>query len=227
MPFAAACLLPSAPALLPELTGTEVPEVGPLRAAVRDAVAGLVASCTSVVVATTSVPGSLDGFGRPVPLLRAPSGSWTEDLASRLCDLAAGEPYPVHPRVLPSGVDQVPGWLAAEEAGPRFDDHGGTGLLVLADGSTTRGRRAPGGDDPRGALVDEELAAALFAGRPPVLDADVLTATGCTGAPGVGVLAALVARAPDRCAVAYAAAPLGVGYLVARWDSRADVRVPT
>ena len=218
MPFAAACLVPPAPALLPELTGSHVPEVEPLRQAVREAVAWLLARSAAVVVATTAAPGSLDGFGRPVPLLREPSGSWTHDLGSLLCDRVMGAPYALRTEVLPLGVEQVESWLDVQD-NRRAGGSTAPGLLVLADGSTTRGRRAPLGDDPRGSLVDEELRSALAAGRPPVLEDDVVTVTGCTGGPGVAVLAALAARTRQRCTVPYADAPLGVGYLVARWGT--------
>lgn len=213
MSFAAACLVPAAPALLPELTGDDVPQLARCRAAVRSALLGLLGSCSDVLVAAVPAPGSLDGFGRTVPSQRAPSGSWPHDLGARLLDTAAERTVCLRSTDLPATIHGAAAWLTVHAP----TGQSGTGLLVLADGSTTRGLRAPGGDDPRGADVDDELLAALRAGRAPVLDDERTAAVGCTGAPGVAVLAALAARTAVAAEVRYTNAPLGVGYLVAAW----------
>ena len=214
MPLDVVCLVPAAPLLLPRLTGGDVPEVAAVRAAVAVATAALT-GLDEVVVVAEHVPGTLAGFGAPVrdggsaPADAAPASgvgrgrpaSWPHELADALLDAAGARGVRRH-----LGWDEAPADLPARlEASDRH-----VGLLLLADGSRTRGPRAPGGDDPRGEAVDVELAAALREGRPARTRDDV--AVGATAAPAVALLAA----APGGpTTVLHDGAPLGVCYLVA------------
>lgn len=95
-------------------------------------------------------------------------------------------------------------------------------LLVIADGSACHGDDAPGRRDDRSAPFDATLAAALANGDPAALTracADrALVADLLANVDPLEVLARLTAdRCPVTAEVLFAAAPLGVGYLVASW----------
>ncbi len=213
MPVDVACLVPSAPLLLPRLTGDRVAtETSAVREAV-DAALGALAGLDRLVVVAPAVTGTLDGFGgrasarppRDVP----PEGSWPHQLAA---ELLAGLP----------GLPPVTAWADAPGAGLDLEALSGsplrTGLLLLADGSRTRGPRAPGGEDVRGDVVDAELEAALREQR--TAEVPEAAAVGATAGPAVALLAALARRersagGTPRTQVLLAAAPAGVGYLVA------------
>jgi hypothetical protein len=228
VPVRVACLVPAAPALLPALTGPDLPEVAPVRAAVTHALEHLV-GLDLVVVVAPHVTGTLAGFGAPDPEsaadrdgTAAPDGagrwdgstrddpvqpSWPHELAAELLATVPGVPAErlrwSWDDLAPQG-DQRPGDLQALP--------GAVGVLLLADGSRTRGLRAPGGDDPRGAVVDAELLAALREARSPTVpDA---AAVGATAGPAIRLLS-LLGDAGSTTEVLYADAPLGVGYLVA------------
>lgn len=220
MPVRVACLVPAAPVLLPALTGTDVPEVAAVRAAVTHALERLV-GLDLVVVIAPHVAGTLAGFGAPagaadpdghLRTVRPTRGdpaqpSWPHELAAELLAAVPGVPAE---RLWWSWDDVAP------DEGYRLDElralPGAVGLLLLADGSRTRGPRAPGGDDPRGAVVDAELVDALREARSP--DAPDAAAVGATAGPAVTLLS-LLADAPSPTEVLHADAPLGVGYLVA------------
>lgn len=95
-------------------------------------------------------------------------------------------------------------------------------LLVIADGAACHGDHAPGRRDDRAADFDSALAAALAAGDPAALavacgDRNLARELLATVDP-LAVLARLTRSRPPRAAtMSYAAAPLGVGYLVAAW----------
>ena len=104
---------------------------------------------------------------------------------------------------------------------------GRTASLLLADGSLTRGARAPGGEDPRGAAVDAELAAALRERRAAhVPDAD---AVGAAAGPRSPCWPAWPRARPPAgpTQVLHDEAPLGVGYLVAVLGGAPPVRTVT
>lgn len=212
MPVVVACLVPAAPLLLPALTGPRVPEVDEVRSAVARALARL-AGLDRVVVVAQALRGSLAGFGAPAGGTPAgwsgaggyqeglpEGGSWPHELALALLDRTPGAPSVRGRRCWADGHEED--LLGA-------DDGGRTGLLLLADGSRTRGPRAPGGDDPRGGAVDAELADALREGR--VAAAPDADAVGATALPAVSLLS----RLPGRTQLLHEAAPLGVCYLVA------------
>ncbi|WP_380167959.1 hypothetical protein [Jannaschia sp. R86511] len=228
MPLLVVCLVPAAPALLPWLTGTHVPEVEPVREAVRRVLADL-AGLDRVVVVSAEEPGTLAGFGAvPASAPGAAAGerpgggavqtSWPRELADALLDGALdAEPVAAEPVDAANGtarpVRQHHRWSAVPDGlVPTLDGAGDrVGLLLLADGSRTRGPRAPGGEDPRGDAVDAELVAALRQGRP--ADVPDAAAVGATAGPAV----ALLAEAPGGgTELLHDDAPLGVCYLVAR-----------
>lgn len=218
MPLLVVCLVPAAPVLLPRLTGSRVPEVAPVRAAVRRATAAL-AGLDRVVVLSQDVPGTLAGFGAPVARGSAdggtaapdapaatdgPAPSWPRELADALLD---GGP---HEARTPERLHRSWGPTSAGLL-PELDGSSGrVGLLLLADGSRTRGPRAPGGPDARGEAVDAELVLALRRGRP--ARAPDAAAVGATAVEAVSLLAAAPGGPTD---LLHHDAPLGVCYLVA------------
>ncbi|MET3806993.1 hypothetical protein ABIB25_004013 [Nakamurella sp. UYEF19] len=98
-------------------------------------------------------------------------------------------------------------------------------LLVVADGSASRGPDSPGGGHLGAAPLDAALAAALASGSPRDL-ADAVDFVGddagallFTSGPAFAALADLTAATPPgRATLFYDDAPLGIGYLVATWS---------
>ena len=99
------------------------------------------------------------------------------------------------------------------------------GVLVMADGSASRGSSSPGGGSEDAEALDDALAAAMGAGDaaalaraadlPPAAAAELLFTSG----PAFAAFAELTAgNAPSRTEVLFDGAPLGVGYLVATWS---------
>ncbi len=106
--------------------------------------------------------------------------------------------------------------LGAHLAGRRE----GIALLVLGDGSACRTEKAPGYFDPRAAGYDAAVADALRRPDPdallaldPALSAQLRVA----GRAAWQVLAGAAGGRDWRGTLSYAAAPYGVGYLVAAW----------
>jgi hypothetical protein len=185
--------------------------------------------------------GTLGGYGVAVD---APAGHQDEEptlplslTVGRWLLEAAGWSGPargleVPPGLAPQRCAELGRRLAAgctggdAEAGTRGDAAAGTavtGLLLLADGSTMRTPKAPGGFDPRAAGVDGAVAAALAAGDPDALarlDDGLAAAVGASGRAAWQVLAAAVAGRDVRPRLVYDDAPYGVGYLVAHWALR-------
>jgi hypothetical protein len=241
----AAGVLPHPPLLVPELAAGAASLVAPLLAACDAVVAGVLERSPETVVLIGSgrhtgrhapeETGTLAGFGvlRPrdhaqtgggdpaAPEQRLPLsltiGHWLLQRAGwngRLVaqEVAAGEPTADCAEL---GVRLV------TEAGPA------SVWLVLGDGSTRRGPRSPGHDDPRAAGFDAGVARAFASGDPGALlalDPELATELGAAGRPGWQVLAGAVAAAPGWAAidarVHYDAAPFGVEYLVADWAPR-------
>ncbi len=238
-----AAFLPGTPVLVPELTGsTDRADLVELRAACAAAVRRMLAHAPGTVVClgtgTTSrrhpcsAWGTLAGLGVDVSSGRAGDGSDhppdhgpTLPLALTLARMllsAAGWAGPV---VLQETAD---GATAAQCA--RLADGlpvTSTGWLVLADGSTARTARAPGGFDPRAEALDQGIEAALAAADPVRLagvDRTLAHELGATGWAPWQVLAQAamqVASSDPRTEIEarldYAGAPLGVGCLVGTW----------
>jgi hypothetical protein len=207
VPVRSVAVVPSAPLLLPAVTGPDADDLRPLREAVAEVLADLLATRPAVVaVAGAGAAHRLGGLGAPVPVpgrgRDTPGAGWVHDLGRVLLAHAG----------FAGGVRDVV--LAADgPAAPPPDDI--EALLVLADGSVTRGPRAPGGDDPRGEAVDARLAADLAAGRTPGVDGTLATELGVGGVPGLALAATAAAAAGLGWRVTWTGAPAGVGYLVA------------
>ena len=229
----AAALCPAAPLLARELTGRAL--VGPeLRAACAEVTGRLLRAAPDVIAVVGAGPqtrtwdsaGQLDvaSFGGPAAAARTPSGAGPGTpglpaplgLGARLLDEAGYH----GPRILQAiGLDEPAAACAA--AGQRLSQAAGrVALLVMADGSARRGRRAPGHLDERSADFDAGVESAIRAGQlgalaviDPVLARELMAA----GRPAWQVLAgALPAGRPGlEAEVVYAGDPFGIAYLVA------------
>ena len=96
-----------------------------------------------------------------------------------------------------------------------------TGLLVMADASSTRTEKAPGSWQPGALAFDAQVSAALASGEPTRLaDVDLVAAreVGAQGWPAWQVAALATATVRWQAHLYYDDAPYGVGYLVASWD---------
>ncbi|QNK83385.1 hypothetical protein [Nakamurella sp. PAMC28650] len=120
----------------------------------------------------------------------------------------------------PAETDQCPEVLAAVggSAAERI------GLLIIGEGSASRGSDSPGGGHDGAQAFDARVAAALATGDPAALGAAVRAGRRqakelvWTSGPSLGALAGLCAQVPPSCAaLLYDEAPFGVGYLVATW----------
>ena len=221
----AAAVVPTPPLLVPEVAGGSADRDADLRAACDAAVATLTGCERLVVVGSAPVTGRADGgwdwrgFGvaspAEPPRVRLPLalavGTW---LLER-----AGATAAVH------GVAAGASPQECADLGAALVADGATGLLVCGDGSARRDEKAPGHLDPRAAGFDAQAEAALLAGDPeallaldPELAADLLAA----GRAPWQVLAGAAAGRRWQADVTYAAAPYGVGYLVATWAPAAS-----
>ena len=221
----AAALCPAPPLLARELTGAD-PVVPDLREACRQAAAALLASRPDVVAVVGAAEktadwdpgGRLDlaayapmlgaGAGPPVPL---PLG-----LGAGLLDLAGYQGR----RVLQSVSPDDPAQRCAELGADLTGRAGRVALLVMADGSARRGRRAPGHLDERSAPFDAEVERAVRDGDLEALLAidPVLARELMATRPAWQVLAGALAGTRPRVEIRYAGDPFGVAYLVASLD---------
>lgn len=222
MPLVAVAVVPSAPLVLPEITGPEAHDLAALRDAVATAVAGLIAAAgmaplDRVVVAARAEAGALAGMGARLPEGRAvvpdgaPGAGWAHELGRVLLSRAGFTGTVEDLVVSDESADE-----SADDAADRLHDGADTvGLLVLADGSATRGPRAPAGDDPRGGEVDSEIAGAITSGDVPDVDPALARALQVRGLPGFAAAATAARRGGLTWQVLYTDAPAGVGYVVA------------
>lgn len=228
----AAALCPAPPLLARELTGAD-PVLPELRQACRAAADELIRADADVIVVVgvagaeqrfdararldvTKYAPALRGHGRDsdraepgLPPLPLPIG-----LGSRLL----AEAGYVGRRELQSVGEATPPAACAALGARLAEAAGRTGLLVMADGSARRGRRAPGYLDVRAEPFDAEVSRAIRDGDLGALLAldDVLAAElMATGRPAWQVLAGAAAGQRHSCVVRYDDAPFGVGYLVA------------
>ena len=229
----AAALCPAPPLLARELTGAD-PVVPELRQACLDATAELARSAPDLVAVvgvaeqtrefgaagrldlTAYAPalaragldgtGLLDGGGEPLPL--------SLGLGCMLLDQAGYRGrrtfHSVHDQASPADCAALGARLAG--AGDRV------GLLVMADGSTRRGLKAPGYLDERSfpfdahvtnAIRDGDMAALL------ALDARLARELMATGRPAWQVLAGALSGPPPAAEIRYCDDPFGVAYVVA------------
>lgn len=216
MTIATVAFVPSAPLLVPAIAGGSAALDDDLRAACLSAVRALVASAPDqvAVVATVShadwspdATWDFHGFGvRREPPAPGPALPWQLGIGSWWLDRAGW-----------TGERRFVGALDA----PTLTSDGSLGVLVVGDGSSCRGERAPGYDDERGEPFDAEVARCLAHGDPAgllAINAGLADAVGCTGLPAWRLLASSLGGAPVHDAELLAdAAPYGVGYLVAVW----------
>jgi hypothetical protein len=226
VPLVAAALVPSAPLLLPEVTGPDAGDLAGLRESVAAAVAGLLTGGGGhrpqrVVVAARAEEGALAGMGAPVPGPDGPDGvvapGWAHELG-RILLTRAGFTGEVEDLVIAGPGprdDETTGGEADTTAERLHQADERTALLVLADGAATRGPRAPAGEDPRGDEVDAGIAAALVTGEAPAVDPVLAQALQVRGLPGFAVATAATRGAGLSWDVLYTGAPAGVGYVVA------------
>jgi hypothetical protein len=222
----AAALCPAPPLLARELTGAD-PVVPDLREACRQAAAGLLASRPDVVAVVGAAektadwdPGGRLDLAAYAPMLgpgAGPSVPTPLGLGAGLLDLAGYQGRRVLQSVSPDDPAQRCTELGAELAGRA----GRVALLVMADGSARRGRRAPGHLDERSAPFDAEVERAVRDGEldallaiDPVLASELMA----TGRPAWQVLAGALAGRRPRVEIRYAGDPFGVSYLVASLD---------
>jgi hypothetical protein len=235
VPLVAAAVCPHPPMIVPEIAGAAASELDDLRAACRSAIDRLLAVKPDAMLVLGgaerarrySYPysgsfapwGVETGFtlgggpGASVTPLALIVGGW----------LLSQHEYDGQTLMLDAVADTAPALdcaaLGAELAGrrPRI------ALLVMGDGSTRRGERSPGYDDPRAQPYDDGVAAALSgADGDALLDLDpALSAElGVAGRAPWQVLAG-AARSDGgrwRGDLSYYAAPYGVAYFVANWE---------
>ena len=191
-----AAVLPHPPLLVPELAGAAAPELEPLRAACREALAAVVAAAdlTMVVgdgpvwgVPEPSAPGSFAPYGadRQVTLPAAlteldlpelPTPARLPDLPLSLAvaaQLLTGlDPAPARlfaatvPTSLGPGAAAAIGRALAAAARNGSAAGGPVGLVVMADLSACRTERAPGAFRAEAADFDASVAQALRTGKP-------------------------------------------------------------
>jgi hypothetical protein len=226
----AAALCPAPPLLARELTGAD-PVLPELRLACREAVDDLIRAEADVVVIIGVAdserildPGARLDEAVYAPALRVPmldadrtgvgSLPLSVGLGSRLLDEAG---YRGRRELRSVGEGTAPAACAAlgarlAEAAPRV------ALLVMADGSARRSRRAPGYLDVRAEPFDAEVVRAIRTGDMPALlgiDDALAAELMATGRPAWQVLAGAAGGRRPSCVVRYDDAPFGVGYLVA------------
>lgn len=221
-------LCPHPPLLHRELGGLADP-VAELRAACNAAVRSLLEGGpeTVAVVGPTETPGTWDPALRPDVRRFGTTGERSSQaglpqslgVGRRLLD-DAGWTGPT----LLVGVadDAAPGDLDAvvDELRERCGS-GSFALLLLGDGSTRRGDKAPGFLDPRAFPFDDAVALALADGDPAALrdlDAGLARDLMVDGGPVFRLLGTLgVAAGVEASELSYRDDPHGVSYFVARW----------
>ena len=229
----AAALCPAPPLLARELTGAD-PVVPELRQACREAVDELVRPAPDMLVVVGGAgedrvfdpQASLDltayapalaarpGIANRAAADRRPPLPLSVGLGSRLLDEAGYH----GPRELHTVGEGTPAAACAElgarlaAAAPRV------ALLVMADGSARRSRRAPGYLDARAEPFDAEVGGAIRAGDMVALlaiDAALAAELLATGRAAWQVLAGAMTGRRPTCVVRYDDDPFGVAYLVA------------
>ena len=224
--LSAIAIVPSAPVLVPELSGSAAAEVADLTAAVLAAAALLPSRWIVVgtgpadgVIGAEGV-GTFAGFGVDMRVRLSPSASDPADLP--LCALVGAW---VRGQAQPGASAEVRVYRADSDAEAavahgrrlRAEADGSpdpVGVLVVADGANTLTPSAPGGYDPGNADAQLALDDALAGG-----DVTVLTRLPAQIPSRVAfqVLAGLSEPGPRTAKELYRGAPYGVGYFVGVW----------
>ena len=160
----------------------------------------------------------------PLPDVRAATRDAVAWLVSRHPDrvgVIAAEPRPdnVARGVSRSAGERIAAHLLASAAFAGSVSEDAEGVLVVANGTATRGERAPGHLDERARAYDDALDTALRAGDPSSLrDLDVALGEELWAfdVPALQRLGSLVTGV-FRSQVDYAGDPYGVQYWVVRW----------
>ena len=200
---------PNPPLLLRGITGRPVAEVEQLRAACLAAIGELLAAGPSRLVVIGAAASGEDDKALSIvvgELLLSQAGC---RLSVEHLVIAADSPP----------ADCLGAGRALADEADRAQA-GGTGLLVMADGSARRSLKAPGYLDARAAPFDEGVQECLRSGRlgclaelDPVLAAELLVA----GRAAWQVLAGAVGAVPGRSRLHYSDDPFGVWYPVFSW----------
>ena len=222
----AAALCPAPPLLAREVTGAD-PVLPELRRACRDATNALLAVRPELVavVGVGDKTLSWDHRGRLNLSLYAPGAAPRADrgapslplsvgLGARLLDQAGYRGR----RILQSVAEDEPASQCAALGAELAAAAGRVALLVMADGSARRGRRAPGYLDERSVPYDAEVERAVRSGDLAALlalDAGVARELMATGRASLQVLAGALDGTPCSAQIRYLDDPFGVAYLAA------------
>ncbi|OBK16554.1 hypothetical protein [Mycobacterium asiaticum] len=225
--LSAIAIVPSAPVLVPELSGAAAGELSDLTAAVGAAAAVLPDRWIAIGVGRADdvlkpdSAGSFAGFGVDVPVRLAPQSR--AEVEMPLCALIAawvrGQVRPdasVQVRVYADEIEPTDARDRGRRLRGEIDERPEPiGVLVVADGVNTLTPAAPGGYDPSGADAQRLLDDALATG-----DTDTLVRLPprVLGRVAFGVLAGLSEPGPRSAKELYRGAPYGVGYFTGVWQ---------
>jgi hypothetical protein len=226
----AIAIVPSAPVLVPQLSGAAATEMADLSAAVLEAAALLPprwivvgTGCADDVMGPDgpNSMGTFAGFGADVRVRLSPRADQPAELP--LCALIAGW---LRGQARPEASAQVRVYRSDHDAGAalalgrqlRAEIDRSTdpiGLLVVADGADTLTPAAPGGYQPGDADAQLALDDALASG-----DVAALTRLPrqILGRVAFQVLAGLTEPGPRTAKELYRGAPYGVGYFAGAWQ---------
>lgn len=228
--MAAIALTPSAPVLIPALSGAAAAEVAHLTAAARAAAATLPDRWIAIGAGSEVGPhgqviesetrGTFAGYGADLPVAL---GDQAPDQVTGLplCALIAGwlraQANPrarVQVRLYPADLDAQTALARGRELRALLDaDPEPVGVLVVADGANTLTASAPGGYNPQSEAVQAALESALAAADTAAL---IRLPDTIVGRVAYQVLAGLAPQATAVTQMARAA-PYGVGYFIATW----------
>jgi hypothetical protein len=220
----AAALCPAPPLLARELTGgdTVLPE---LREACAEATRRLLRAEPEAIIVVGAAPetGRWDPASRPdlsafAPAAQVPAGTPGLPSSLGLGVLLLDQAGYAGPRVLQAVGQDEPAAACAGLGERLARPPERTALLVMADGSARRSRRAPGHLDERSAGFDAAVERAIRAGDlgdlaavDPALARELMA----TGRPAWQVLSGAMRALRPAADVLYAGDPFGVAYLVA------------
>lgn len=232
----AAAFVPSAPVLVPELAGPGASEIVPVRAAALAVSRELSARARRWMVVGLGDPdlsvarrGSFVGFGADVEVAIEPDATEPADPAMPLSVLIAGwlaghcDPVPrLDVTLVDAGTSAAECRSLGRRLGARpaqIDEP--VGLLVVADGATTLGPKAPGGYARGAGDVQDGIDAALGSGDAAgltALDESECARVGAAGRAAWQLACGAIDGARVDAELLWAGAPFGVGYTIARWD---------
>ena len=229
--------VPSTPMLVPAVASGAAAELDTVRDAAIDAVRRVLARGAERVVLIgagsqmrthETGSGSLRGFGVDVdiPLDPASPGGAALPLSLTVGAWLLGRAgWPGDRVALEIDADGSTATIASV-ATALGQDSRRSALLVVADGSAARSEKAPASLHPDAEAFDADVVAALASGHAHLLaelDRDRAASVSAAGWPAwhaAAVALAVAEDAPYDAEVRIAAAPYGVGYVVADWVTR-------